>query len=107
MLHLLLFIFIIILYFSQYQFIINYIDFEFFIIKYFLQANAYYTGRVDGLCGFFDNNPANDKLKRDGVIATTTPEFGNSWADSNVQCEAKICPLHIQKAALEACNVFR
>lgn len=72
-----------------------------------IKANAYYTGRVDGLCGFFDNNPTNDKLKRDGVIATTTPEFGNSWADSNIQCEAKICPLHIQKEALEACNVFR
>lgn len=72
-----------------------------------LQANAYYTGRIDGLCGFFDNNPNNDKLKRDGLISTSTPEFGNSWADSDKQCEAKICPMHVQKAALEACNVFR
>ncbi|VVC41699.1 Hypothetical protein CINCED_3A025143 [Cinara cedri] len=72
-----------------------------------IKINAFYTGRVDGLCGFFDNNPKNDKLKQDGLIAKTTPEFGNSWAASNTQCEAKICPMHIQKEALEACNVFR
>lgn len=72
-----------------------------------MQVNAYYTGRLDGLCGYFDNNPKNDKLKRDGVISTSTTDFGNSWADSVVQCEAKICPIHIQKMALEACNSFR
>uniref|UniRef100_A0A481MQJ2 Hemolectin n=1 Tax=Nipponaphis monzeni TaxID=196483 RepID=A0A481MQJ2_9HEMI len=72
-----------------------------------IKVNAYYTGRVDGLCGYFDNNPKNDKLKRDGLVSTSTSEFGNSWADSSIQCEAKICPLRVQKAALEACNSFR
>ncbi|XP_050428341.1 hemocytin-like [Adelges cooleyi] len=72
-----------------------------------IKLNAFYTGRVDGLCGFFDNNPKNDKLKRDGDIASTTSEFGHSWADSNLQCEAKICPVHVQKEAIKACDAFR
>ncbi|XP_050525527.1 hemocytin [Daktulosphaira vitifoliae] len=72
-----------------------------------IKLNAFYTGRVDGLCGFFDNNPKNDKVKRDGNIAATTSEFGISWADSSQLCEAKICPVYIQKEAIKACEIFK
>lgn len=63
--------------------------------------------KVDGLCGFFNDNPEDDKRKPDGSLAKTTVEFGDSWALSNDQttiCKAKTCPLHIQNKAWEMCN---
>lgn len=63
-------------------------------------------GKVDGLCGYFNDNPKDDKRKPDGTLAKTTVQFGDSWmqADQPVDCEAKTCPLHIQNKAWEMCN---
>lgn len=63
--------------------------------------------KVDGLCGYFNDNPDDDKRKPNGNPARTTVEFGDSWALPNDQpavCEAKVCPLNIQNKAWEVCN---
>lgn len=66
--------------------------------------------QVDGLCGFFNENPDDDKRKPDGTPARTTVEFGDSWAlasDQPAICEAKACPIHIQNQAWEMCNKIK
>lgn len=62
---------------------------------------------VDGLCGYFSDNPDDDKKKPDGSLAKSTADFGDSWALANDQpaiCEDKSCPIHIQNKAWEICN---
>ncbi|XP_066254573.1 hemocytin [Euwallacea similis] len=63
--------------------------------------------KVDGLCGYFNGYPEDDKRRPDGAAARTTADFGNSWALSQDQpewCEAKACPMHIQNNAWDTCN---
>nr|XP_023019258.1 hemocytin-like [Leptinotarsa decemlineata] len=63
--------------------------------------------KVDGLCGYFNDQPEDDKRKPDGSIARTSVEFGDSWALSDDQpdiCEARVCPIHLQNKAWEMCN---
>ncbi|KAJ8974052.1 hypothetical protein NQ317_002298, partial [Molorchus minor] len=65
------------------------------------------SGKVDGLCGFFNDRPEDDKRKPNGNPARTSVEFGDSWALASDQpqiCEAKACPIHIQNKAWEMCN---
>lgn len=38
-----------------------------------------YTGAVNGLCGNNNGNPSDDFVKRDGVTAKNTKEFGDHW----------------------------
>lgn len=63
--------------------------------------------KVDGLCGFFNDEPADDKRKPNGMPARTSVEFGDSWAIANDDesiCETKACPIDIQNQAWEMCN---
>lgn len=62
--------------------------------------------KVDGLCGYYNNKPNDDKRKPDGNLAKTTPEFGDSWAlaDQPSICETKACPIYIQNKAWDMCN---
>lgn len=61
---------------------------------------------VDGLCGYYNDNPDDDKRKPDGTPGRTTVEFGDSWAvgDQSLICETKACPMHIQNKAWDMCN---
>ncbi|XP_073969601.1 hemolectin isoform X3 [Rhodnius prolixus] len=61
-------------------------------------------GKVDGLCGFFDNNMANDKTKENGQLAKTTVEFGDSWMQPGAFCETVVCPTNVQKEAWKMCK---
>lgn len=63
--------------------------------------------KVDGLCGFFNDDAEDDKRKPDGTKARTTAEFGDSWALANDQpaiCEAKSCTTQQQDKAWAMCN---
>ena len=63
-------------------------------------------GKVDGLCGYYNDNPKDDKRKPDGSAARTTVEFGDNWSRSekSAHCEVRTCPVQIQNKALEICN---
>ncbi|XP_017781781.1 PREDICTED: hemocytin [Nicrophorus vespilloides] len=61
-------------------------------------------GKVDGLCGFYNDNGADDKRKPAGEEARTTAEFGDSWGYDKEKCEPKTCPIHIQNKAWDMCN---
>ncbi|EFA10333.2 hemocytin [Tribolium castaneum] len=63
--------------------------------------------KVDGLCGYFNEDASDDKKKPDGSLARTTVDFGDSWAhvDQFQSCEPQTCPLHLQKKAWEICQV--
>lgn len=65
--------------------------------------------KVDGLCGYFNDDPIDDKRKPDETLAKTTAEFGASWlqADQSLVCEAQICPMYLQEKAQEMCNSVR
>ncbi|XP_069683352.1 hemocytin isoform X2 [Periplaneta americana] len=67
------------------------------------------AGGVDGLCGFFDGNLANDKLKPDGRLARTTTDFGNSWVNPNleVSCKPSLCPPEPEEEARRICALVR
>lgn len=65
---------------------------------------------VDGLCGYYDGNPSNDKRAPDGTIIANTVKFGDSWFDKKTpkgECYAQTCPLALQKKALALCNTIK
>ncbi|XP_044006095.1 hemocytin [Aphidius gifuensis] len=62
---------------------------------------------VDGLCGFFDGNPDNDRQMPDGKQAKTSQDFGNSWImDGSAECQAPkiLCSREVYDHAKEICN---
>ncbi|CAJ0928313.1 unnamed protein product [Ranitomeya imitator] len=44
---------------------------------------GYYSGKVCGLCGNFNGNPADDFLNPDGVLEPDSYSLGNSWQVDN------------------------
>lgn len=72
-----------------------------------LGISAQYAGKVDGLCGFFNNEKSDDKRLPKGELAHSTVEFGNSWSTStnkDEDCEPHVCPKVLQDAAWLICN---
>ncbi|XP_048579468.1 mucin-2 isoform X50 [Nematostella vectensis] len=47
--------------------------------RVYVMANTDYKGTVQGLCGNFDGKDSNDKRTSTGSIATSIPEFADSW----------------------------
>ncbi|CAJ0968218.1 unnamed protein product [Ranitomeya imitator] len=48
---------------------------------------GYYSGKVCGLCGNFNGNPADDFLNPDGVLEPDSNSLGNSWqVDNDTSC---------------------
>lgn len=65
---------------------------------------------VDGLCGYFNGFPEDDKRLPDGEPAKSSMEFGDSWKmrdRSLEECEPHVCPKQIQEQAWEMCNSVR
>lgn len=62
---------------------------------------------IDGLCGHFDFDAKNDKMKPDGSITSFTEEFGNSWKYGNETCGMMVCPEEVQKRGREFCQALR
>ncbi|KAJ3643777.1 hypothetical protein Zmor_026489 [Zophobas morio] len=65
------------------------------------------VGQVDGLCGYFNENPDDDKRKPNGAVARTTVDFGDSWAysDKSHICEPQVCPHDAQNKAWDICQI--
>lgn len=63
------------------------------------------AGKVDGLCGYYDGNIANDRQTPEGKQARSTVQFGNSWAmEDTPACDPQVCPRNIQEQAWTICN---
>lgn len=75
----------------------------------FLKVPGKLSGSVDGLCGYYNGNPMDDKQKPDGSSARTTTEFGDSWSINEIEEECKPfdCPTHIQNTALRVCATVK
>lgn len=69
-----------------------------------------YLSSVDGLCGFFNENPVDDKRLPTGEQAKSTLDFGDSWYVDQISkdnCEPHVCPTNLQDAAWEMCNLIK
>lgn len=65
---------------------------------------------VDGLCGYYNGNPKDDKRSPDGQIIPNTEKFGDSWYDKRIpkdQCGDLKCPREMQAKALQLCNIIQ
>jgi hypothetical protein len=67
------------------------------------------AGRVDGLCGFFNRNMTDDKMKPDGKLGRTTTEFVDSWVNPflDIKCRPALCQPSLQEKALHMCSLVR
>lgn len=64
--------------------------------------------RVDGLCGHYDGNVANDRQMPDGKQARGTVQFGNSWSmEDTPECNPHVCPRDVQERAWTICNSMK
>lgn len=66
-----------------------------------------YASVVDGLCGYFNNNPNDDKRLPNGEQTLSTIDFGDAWLldkDSKQKCEPQACSQEWQETALQMCN---
>ncbi|SPP76371.1 hemocytin [Drosophila guanche] len=64
---------------------------------------------VDGLCGYYNGNPRDDKRSPEGQIIANTEKFGDSWYDKRVpkeQCGDLKCSRQMQAKALQLCNII-
>lgn len=65
-------------------------------------------GKIDGLCGFYNNLAFDDKRKPDGVQAKTSMEFGDSWSVDGRSCdESDKCPEKIKEKAMKMCTAVK
>lgn len=69
-----------------------------------------YSASVDGLCGFYNGNSADDKRLPNGEETLSTIDFGDSWLldkESKHKCEPHACSQELQEAAWQMCNKIR
>jgi len=65
---------------------------------------------VDGLCGYYNGNPKDDKRSPEGEIIPNTEKFGDSWYDKRIpkdQCGDLKCSREMQAKALQLCNIIQ
>ncbi|KAK7109157.1 hypothetical protein V1264_013248 [Littorina saxatilis] len=51
-----------------------------------LRVTSQWSSMLRGLCGTHDGNSMNDLMMRDGSIASSPNEFGNSWKEAGLTC---------------------
>lgn len=69
-----------------------------------------YATKVDGLCGFFNGNPVDDKRMPNGTNVLSTVDFGDSWLNdgtSITQCTPHVCSQEIQDVAWKMCESIK
>lgn len=61
------------------------------------------------MCGYFNENPDDDRRKPDGSLVLSTEDFGDSWAHKNNEllCRVRACPINLQNKAWEICKAFK
>ena len=57
-----------------------------------IRVTSQWQGKLIGLCGNFDDNSQNDLQTRDGVLASSTTQFGNSWKVALKPCSDYVDP---------------
>ena len=61
-----------------------------------MRVTSAWQNSLKGLCGTHDGNSMNELMMRDGSIAASPTEFGNSWQEAGVTCsdipEAEVPP---------------
>lgn len=69
-----------------------------------------YKSFVDGLCGYYNEYPNDDKRLPDGTAVISTIDFGDGWwRDPMVKpiCESQACSQQNQNIAWELCNKIK
>lgn len=69
-----------------------------------------YKSFVDGLCGYYDEYPNNDKRLPNGSQVISTVDFGDGWwrdPTSKPKCEPQSCSQQNQELAWEMCNKIK
>lgn len=69
-----------------------------------------YTTKVDGLCGFFNENPVDDKRMPNGTNVLSTADFGDSWLNDGAtiaHCTPHVCSQEIQDVAWKMCESIK
>lgn len=69
-----------------------------------------YASKVDGLCGFFNENPVDDKRMPNGTDVLSTVDFGDSWLNDGatiVHCTPHVCSQEIQDIAWNMCQSIK
>ena len=62
---------------------------------------------VDGLCGFYNGDPKDDKTKPDGKLATSTTDYGKSWSTDGDSCEPPKCSSSETSKAFQLCDMVQ
>ncbi|XP_023805555.1 IgGFc-binding protein [Oryzias latipes] len=50
-----------------------------------VRMSQYYQNKVSGMCGNFNGDPSDDKVKPSGILAQNDTEFGHSWKSPTSQ----------------------
>uniref|UniRef100_A0A3B3IP88 Uncharacterized protein n=1 Tax=Oryzias latipes TaxID=8090 RepID=A0A3B3IP88_ORYLA len=51
-----------------------------------VRMSQHYQNKVSGMCGNFNGDPSDDKVKPSGTLAQNDTEFGHSWKSPNGHC---------------------
>lgn len=69
-----------------------------------------YATKVDGLCGFFNQNPVDDKKMPNGTDVLSTVDFGDSWLNDGAavaHCTPHVCSQEVQDIAWKMCESIK
>ncbi|CAG0879041.1 unnamed protein product [Darwinula stevensoni] len=71
-----------------------------------IQMSETQFGRVEGMCGFFNGDPSDERRTPKGSIAGSSSEFAKSWSLSQKSCTPHQCPSEVQSKATQICDTI-